>query len=169
MIEFVKSSGAAHALLGMLIAPVDTPLWKRLLGEGRIRSEAAGDTCLGSNVVPKLMSYRKLLGGYRRVIEKLYSPWNFFGRMRKGLSEWQPYIRHKVTKREVRAFVWSVLRQGIFSTYAPLYWYSILRFAGTGKFGKAVAAAVLYWHFRKYIRQTVLPGLDAEIAMNGNT
>jgi radical SAM superfamily enzyme YgiQ (UPF0313 family) len=167
MIDFVGATGIAHALVGMVMAPVDTPLWKRLLGEGRIRSEAPGDACLGTNIVPKLMTYAELLRGYRRVVKKLYSPRNFFRRARRGLSEWQPYVRHKVTRREVRAFAWSVLRQGVFSTYAPLYWLFILRFAGTGKFGKAVAAAVLYRHFRLFIHRTVLPGLDTEIAILG--
>jgi radical SAM superfamily enzyme YgiQ (UPF0313 family) len=73
--EFIVQSGIQAAMIGLLTALPRTPLYARLEKEGRLRHDVApGDnTKLGTNIVPRGMSYEAMVDGYRRLHVRLLS------------------------------------------------------------------------------------------------
>ncbi|HET9108486.1 MAG TPA: radical SAM protein [Steroidobacteraceae bacterium] len=71
--EFIVRSGIQTAMIGLLNAMPRTPLHERLRAAGRLREEDSGgdNTKLDTNVVPLGMSREQLIGGYRRLHERL--------------------------------------------------------------------------------------------------
>jgi radical SAM superfamily enzyme YgiQ (UPF0313 family) len=71
--EFILRSGIQTAMIGLLNAMPRTPLYERLRAAGRLREGDSGvdNTKLDTNVVPVGMSREELLGGYRRLHERL--------------------------------------------------------------------------------------------------
>ncbi|MBN2564667.1 MAG: DUF4070 domain-containing protein [Candidatus Eisenbacteria bacterium] len=88
--EFIQKSGIATAMVGLLQAPVGTDLYKRLKKEGRIRDLVSGDNADGTtNIIPR-MGLSSLQEGYRKLLVDLYSPRNYYRRMRTFLREYRP-------------------------------------------------------------------------------
>lgn len=71
--NFIMNSGIQAAMIGLLTAIPKTPLYERLEKDGRLRLEASGtdNTKLGTNVIPKQMSYENMVSGYRDLYYKL--------------------------------------------------------------------------------------------------
>ena len=71
--EFIVRSGIQTAMIGLLNAMPRTPLYERLRAAGRLREEDSGgdNTKLDTNVMPLGMSRDELIGGYRRLHERL--------------------------------------------------------------------------------------------------
>lgn len=88
--EFIQKSGIATAMVGLLQAPVGTDLYERLKREGRISDLVSGDNADGTtNIIPR-MGLSSLQEGYRRMLLDLYSPRNYYRRMRTFLREYRP-------------------------------------------------------------------------------
>ena len=85
--DFILASGIQAAMIGLLTALPHTPLYRRLAQEGRLRQDVApGDnTKLGTNIVPKGMSYETLVEGYRRLYQRLFSDAGIAGRIRNKM------------------------------------------------------------------------------------
>jgi radical SAM superfamily enzyme YgiQ (UPF0313 family) len=73
--EFIERSGIQAAMVGLLTAAPKTPLYERLTREGRIIAGGndSDNVNLGTNVLPKRMSYVELLAGYRTLYQHLFS------------------------------------------------------------------------------------------------
>jgi hypothetical protein len=71
--EFILRSGIQTAMIGLLNAMPRTPLHERLRAAGRLRDGDGGsdNTKLDTNVLPLRMSREELIGGYRRLHERL--------------------------------------------------------------------------------------------------
>ncbi|MFQ5690888.1 MAG: radical SAM protein [Gemmatimonadota bacterium] len=71
--RFIVSSGIQTAMVGLLVAVPRTPLYARLQAEGRLRPEldVADNTKLGTNVLPKGMTYDQMVEGYRTLHHRL--------------------------------------------------------------------------------------------------
>jgi len=71
--NFIQNSGIQAAMIGLLTAVPKTPLYKRLEKDGRLIKEASGtdNTKLGTNLIPKHMSYKEMVEGYRDLYYKL--------------------------------------------------------------------------------------------------
>ncbi len=96
-IKFVQESRIITAMVGMLNAPGGSRLYHRLKKEGRLSKEATGDnTDFTTNVVP-VMGYEKLIEGYKRIINGIYSPRTYYERVKAFLREYKP-----LEKREWR-------------------------------------------------------------------
>lgn len=94
-IRFVQESRIITAMVGMLNAPDGSRLYQRLKKEGRLSKEATGDnTDFTTNVVP-LMGYEKLVEGYRRIVNGIYSPRTYYERVKVFLSEYRPMEKRK--------------------------------------------------------------------------
>ncbi len=65
--RFIVDSGIVTAMVGLLMAVERTPLYDRLLGEGRLRPDVAGtdNSKLATNVIPKGMTYDEMITGYQ--------------------------------------------------------------------------------------------------------
>lgn len=71
--NFIQNSGIQAAMIGLLTAVPKTPLYERLEKDGRLIKEASGtdNTKLGTNLIPKGMSYDEMVEGYRQLYYKL--------------------------------------------------------------------------------------------------
>lgn len=71
--RFIQNSGIQAAMIGLLTAVPKTPLYERLEKDGRLIKEASctDNTKLGTNLIPKQMSYEDMVEGYRDLYYKL--------------------------------------------------------------------------------------------------
>jgi radical SAM superfamily enzyme YgiQ (UPF0313 family) len=77
-IQFIQDSRIAFSMSGMLFAIPKTPLYDRLLADGRLDLTEPYE--YGTNVIPLSMSREELLDGYIRVMNELYEPEAYFER-----------------------------------------------------------------------------------------
>lgn len=89
-INFIQKSGIATAMVGLLNAPKGTRLYQRLKAENRLLNTFSGDNNDTSlNFVPK-MDKEMLLRGYAHVLNTIYSPKQYYERVKVFLKEYQP-------------------------------------------------------------------------------
>ncbi len=71
--DFIQNSGIQAAMIGLLTAVPKTPLYERLEEDGRILKDASStdNTKLGTNFIPKQMSYDEMVTGYRELYYRL--------------------------------------------------------------------------------------------------
>jgi len=77
--EFLREARIVLAMIGMLYAPPKTPLYDRLGREGRLDPEDESE--FGTNVIPLKLSREALRDGYVKVLNDLYEPAAYFGRL----------------------------------------------------------------------------------------
>ncbi len=126
--RFILDSGIQAAMVGLLTALPRTPLYARLQQEGRL-IEAASDgdnTRLGTNVVPRRMSYDAMIGAYRRLYQQLLSDHGIARRIRAKLR-WMraPVYRSEYTVAEKLRIVLRLLTNGILPG-GPRRWAAFL-------------------------------------------
>jgi hypothetical protein len=85
--KFINESGIQAAMIGLLTATPKTPLHERLGKEGRLIAGAnqSDNTKLGTNVMPKGMTYDQMLDGYRALHQRLFSNAGIAARIRNKL------------------------------------------------------------------------------------
>ena len=89
-IQFIEESGIIIAMVGLLNAINGTKLYKRLEKEKRLVSDFIGDTTDSTiNFTPK-MDKKILLKGYKKILEKIYSPKQFYTRVSRFIKEYNP-------------------------------------------------------------------------------
>ena len=89
-ISFIQKSGIVTTMVGLLNAPRGTQLYRRLQKENRLLKDATGDnTDTSINFVPK-MEYETLIRGYKNVVKTIYSPNQYYQRIKTFLKEYQP-------------------------------------------------------------------------------
>ena len=72
--RFIVEAGIQVAMVGLLTALPKTPLYKRLKAEGRLlEQDLADNTKAATNVVPKNMSYERMIEGYQEMVRQLSS------------------------------------------------------------------------------------------------
>jgi radical SAM superfamily enzyme YgiQ (UPF0313 family) len=82
--RFAEQSRIAQMMVQVLFAIPQTPLHKRLAGEGRLRDAflmSNWGTAAATNVVPLRLSMEELRDGYLKLVRDLYQPDAFFARM----------------------------------------------------------------------------------------
>lgn len=163
-IDFIQASGIVTAMVGLLQAPYGTELYRRLQGEGRLLEEMTGDNADGlTNIRPK-MELKLLQAGYRRVIEQLYTPRQFYRRVRTFLEEFQPRAAPvHLQVAELRAFFRSIYWLGIRSAGRAEYWrlffWALLR--QPKKFALAITFSIYGFHFWQVFERHILPNQSA--------
>jgi len=160
MIQFVQRAAIPYAMVGLLGALPNTPLYHRLEKEGRLREEVQGDQFGLSNVVTKLPVTR-MLAGYRHVLETLYHPEVFFERCKANLARWRPVpgAARPLNVRDILAGVRAMAGQGLAGPYRRAYW-SFLRWVIQNhpeKLARAIAQAAAGHHYITFTRQNVVP------------
>jgi radical SAM superfamily enzyme YgiQ (UPF0313 family) len=106
--EFLRRARIAHAMVGMLHAIPKTPLHARLEAEGRLDPDDV--PAHGTNVVPRRMSRDELRAGYVRLLDELYEPAAYFGRLEDlWLRERAPYRPGRLRYWRTRAWPWNRL------------------------------------------------------------
>jgi len=162
MIQFVRRAAIPYAMVGILGALPNTPLYRRLEKEGRLREKFLGDQFGLTNVVTKLPVGR-MLAGYRHVLETLYHPEEFFERCKANLARWRPVpgSGRPVSVRDVIAGLRAITGQGLGGQYRKAYW-RFLRWVVENhpeKLARAIAQAAAGHHYITFTRLSVLPRL----------
>jgi radical SAM superfamily enzyme YgiQ (UPF0313 family) len=78
---FIREARIVTSMVGMLTAIPKTPLHARLAKEGRL--DLADRPANGTNVIPLQLDRDQLRDGYLRVMQALYAPEAYFGRVRQ--------------------------------------------------------------------------------------
>lgn len=152
-IEFIKKSRIVTAMVGLLNAPKNTPLYHRLKKENRLLRNLSGDnTDFSINFIPK-MDPKKLMGGYKKIIKEIYSVKPYYERVRAYLKG------KKFSKERKNNFQWVYLNaffktmiilgikeKGRFQYWKLVFWSC---FRSPRSLPKAITMAVYGYHFRK--------------------
>ena len=156
-ISFIQKSGIVTAMVGLLNAPVGTRLHQRLKEENRLLKDMTGDnTDCSLNFIPK-MNYETLVDGYKQVINTIYSPKDFYERVKTFLKEYRPQRerRDRIQFYQIRAFIRSMWILGVKERGRSYYWRlfisSLLKYPRT--FPLCMSLAVYGYHFRKVVEQ----------------
>ena len=161
MVEFIEKSGIPIAMVGLLQAMPGTQLFRRLRNEGRILDAGYGDnTGDHLNFLPH-MDAARLVEGYRSVLKKIYNCDAYYERVKLHLSRTRPQPGERtseqrwLTRGNARAFLTSILRQGIFSRHRRSYWKFLLTVVTTYRqsFGAALTLAVMGHHLQVVTRK----------------
>jgi radical SAM superfamily enzyme YgiQ (UPF0313 family) len=152
-IDFIQSSGVVMAMVGLLQAIPGTGLYERLSREGRITERlSSGDNVDGTTNVVTRMGPERLHTGYTRVIRQIYSPRNYYRRVRTLLREYRrPLLAEKTRGEDLWAFLRACFRLGILGRERLQYW-RLLLWTGLHRrelFSLAVALAICGYHFRR--------------------
>ncbi len=115
--NFIQKSGIQGAMVGLLTAVPKTPLYERLEKDGRLIKEASGtdNTKLGTNLIPKQMTYEEMVNGYRDLYYRLLDDKRIAERIRnKSRYIKNPLFRSTYTIREQIRSLRKFLFNGIF-------------------------------------------------------
>jgi radical SAM superfamily enzyme YgiQ (UPF0313 family) len=158
-IDFIQKSGIVTAMVGMLQAPPGTRLFERLAREQRVRSDFSGDNVDGrTNIVPT-MGLDHLINGYRAIMEQIYSPDQYYQRIRRILRELKmPTATIPADFRRLLAFLRACLRLGVLGKERCQYWY-LLMWALVRRprlLPLAVTLAIYGYHYRKICELYIL-------------
>jgi radical SAM superfamily enzyme YgiQ (UPF0313 family) len=152
-INFISKSGVVSAMVGLLNAPTGTHLYNRLKKENRLLENWGGNNMDGvTNIIPK-MNYPDLIAGYSNVIHTIYSPEEYYDRIKSFLNEYNvpAWKSQMLTLTEIKAFIRLVWIIGILEKGKKYFWrtavYSLFRYPK--KFSLAMTFAVYGYHFRR--------------------
>ena len=151
-IDFIQQSGIVAAMVGLLNAPKNTKLYKRLEAENRLTTEATGNNCDSSmNFVPKMNS-DDLMEGYKKIIHDIYATKPYYTRIRRFLINFKR-VHGKQMKIEffhVGAFFKSIIIIGIINKGRGEYWKLMIwtLFKRPGLIIDAITFAVYGYHFQ---------------------
>ena len=161
MVDFIQKSGIPIAMVGLLQAMPGTQLFRRLWREGRILDAGGGDnTADRLNFLPQ-MDAAKLVEGYRSVLARIYSCEAYYDRVKLYLNRTQPKHGERksqqqwLTRGNARAFVTSIVRQGVLSRQRWSYWKFLLAVATRYRHcvGAAMTLAVMGYHLQVITRK----------------
>jgi radical SAM superfamily enzyme YgiQ (UPF0313 family) len=152
-IDFIQQSGIITAMVGLLNAPRNTKLYKRLHSENRILPTFSGNnTDFNTNIIPK-MSFQDLQTGYRKIIREIYSIKPFYQRIRIHLRNCKGGFSKpaKISVSSLKAFFESIIIMGFIDKGRFEFWklfiWSMLR--GPAYLTSAIAYSIYGYHFRK--------------------
>jgi radical SAM superfamily enzyme YgiQ (UPF0313 family) len=151
-IDFIQQSGIVSAMVGLLNAPKNTELYKRLESENRLTTDATGNNTDSSmNFIPK-MNYDELMEGYKNIIQNIYMTKPYYNRIRQFFLNYKkPNVSsYKVEFSYIKGFLKSIVIIGILNRGRAEYWKFFLwtLFRRPGMFIDAMTFAVYGYHFR---------------------
>lgn len=162
--EFAMASPIPCFSVGSLMAPVATPLYDRMLKEGRLTAgpNAAPGGIFDTNIVPKQMSSADFQTGLAWLCNRLYSPENFAKRVIRMIDcmgrQRGPLFRGKVgglkfPTREVSLRVATLIKTFLLSgSDERAIWKDIsAAVAAKPETGPAVASALFFYTQARYL------------------
>ncbi len=166
-ISFIQRSGIVTAMVGLLNAPRGTVLHKRLKEENRLLKDMSGDnTDFSINFIPK-MNFETLINGYKHILDTIYSPKQFYERVKIFLKEFKPQKRKgefRLHFYQLRGFIKSMWFLGVRENGRRDYWkfFASTLLRHPRSFPLSMSLAVYGFHFRKVIEQYIsLPIKDS--------
>ena len=182
-VEFITEAAIPVAMVGLLGALPGTPLYQRLRDAGRLKGETfAGDNQCGYTNIETVLPERVLVEGYRRILERIYTPEAFFVRARNAIAR----LPHPASLNgRIRVFIRLFRLNNIGNRSLPrrlalmcrvakalpgeFRWQSLrfLYFVGRDRpelLPGAVSLVVLGLHFCQFSEEHVLPQLGQQLA-----
>lgn len=162
-IDFIKTTGIVTAMVGLLQAPHGTKLYQRMKDQGRLLNEMSGDNADGmTNIIPK-MGITALQNGYHQILTELYSPAQFYARVKYFLRDYEPVSSAvHLGVQEILAFFKSVYWLGIRGHERKEYW-RLLFWALLKKpknFALAITFSIYGFHFWKIFENHIIPSYE---------
>ena len=159
--EFIEHAAIPVCMVGLLYALPNTQLARRLSAEGRLHPDHDRllpdkiDQCMSGLNFDLKRPRREALADYREVMERIYAPAAYFGRVRRAtrlLDRSRAHFRPPLTQvlRELKALMRICWRLGIRNRGARAAWWkcffgTLLRNPRAAKM--AVSFGALYLHF----------------------
>ncbi len=159
-INFIQRSGIVTAMVGLLNAPRGTRLYQRLKQENRLLKDSSGDnTDCSLNFIPK-MDYETLINGYKHILNTIYSPKQYYERIRTFLKEYKPQKRKRVSRLQfyqIRGFIKSMWFLGVKEKGRRYYWKLFVStlLKHPRSFPLSMSFAVCGFHFRKVFEKYI--------------
>ena len=158
-ISFIQRSGIVTAMVGLLNAPTGTRLYHRLKRENRLLKNPSGDQMDSLNFIPK-MNYETLINGYKSILNTIYSPKQYYERVKIFLKEYKPQRRKRESRIQfyhVRAFIKSMWLLGVKERGRKYYWKLFLStlLKQPRKFPISISLSVYGYHFRKVVERYI--------------
>ena len=157
-INFIQKSGITTAMVGLLNAPRGTKLYQRLNRENRLVKDISGDnTDCSLNFIPK-MNYETLINGYKSILNTIYSPKEYYERVKVFLKEYKPTPLKRPARLQffhIRALFNSVWFLGIREKGRRYYWKLFLStlLKRPRSFPMSITLALYGFHFRKVVEK----------------
>lgn len=151
-IDFIQKSGIVTAMVGLLNAPKNTRLYKRLEAENRLTVDPTGsNTDMTMNFIPQ-MNKEELLEGYNKIIKGIYSVKPYYKRIRQFLLRYNriQLRKNRLEYNYLMAFFKSILIIGIINRGRGEYWKFLFwtLFNRPVYLVDAVTFSVYGYHFR---------------------
>jgi len=127
-INFIQKSGIVTAMVGILNAPPETRLYKRLEKENRILPGLSGDNTDGeTNIIPK-MPHEILVQGYKQILDTIYAPRLYYRRIKTFFDEYQPRskVRGSLEPYQIVTLLKSTWTLGIKEKGRKHYWDTLV-------------------------------------------
>lgn len=169
-VRFIDEAAVPWAMIGLLQAPPTTPLFDRMLRDGRLDVGTQATTNFSLPNFRTKMPLLTLLSGYRDALARLYEPWAFYDRGFRSLWHWKP--RHGLDRmlpvwRKAAIVARSAWRQGVLAPYRAAYWHFLVRLLrfwlrNPAKLWLGYTVLLSGHHFIGYSRE-VIADLDREI------
>lgn len=163
MSDFIQKSGIVTAMVGLLQAPPGTQLYRKMQQAGRLLERMSGDNVDGTTNIIPVMNLEALKEGYRNILQYLYSPENYYQRIRTFLREYRPpKIKMRIPFKDIMgyilAFLRSVFRLGIVGKERKQYWklFFWTLFSRPKTLPLAVTLMIYGYHFRRIIEMRVM-------------
>jgi radical SAM superfamily enzyme YgiQ (UPF0313 family) len=151
-LDFIQESGIVTAMVGILQALPGTRLHERMRQEGRLVGTVSGDNVDGTTNITPTMGLETLSRGYRQLLDGLYSPGQYYARLRTFLREYrshQALVLPSVS--DLMAFLRSHYRLGFLGQERFHYWklmlWTLLR--RPRLLGLAIELAICGHHYRR--------------------
>ena len=148
-IEFIQKSGVVVAMVGLLNALPGTKLYERLKKENRLLKDSSGNnTDFSTNFLTK-MDLSTLINGYKNIISSIYSPENYYNRIKTFLEYYKPYNKSSFGLKDIKALIKSIYILGLFQKNRKYYWkiFFTSLFKYPKSFPKAITMVIYYEHF----------------------
>ena len=173
--DFIERAAIPWAMVGLLQAPPTTPLYDRMLKQGRLLTEGVTSNFNPPNF-KTILPLPVLLKGFRETLDSLYSPSAFYDRAYRSLVRWKvasqqkasfPYNERHGRLSIVGTMIRSIFHQGIRSSYRKAYWTFFIRLFGRWSFdplklSMGFLILISGHHFIRYAR-TVVAQLESEL------
>ena len=170
--DFIERAAIPWAMAGFLQAPPTTPLFDRMLKEGRMLMESTATSNFDPPNFKTILPLPVLLRGFREILASLYDASAFYERCYRSLLHWHARKPQKPPEISLRTMlgilVRSIVRQGLLSSYRRAYWKFLFRIVtrwllDPPKFGMGFAMLLSGHHFIPYAKSVVVQ-VDAELS-----
>lgn len=152
-IQFIRSSGIVTAMVGILNAPSGTKLFRRLQSEKRLLGVMSGDNMDGSTNFITRMHPEKLSEGYKNILRTIYSPKEYYVRVKSMIQEFRPFpdMKPRIKWTDIKALFRSMWILGMLEKGKRYYWelFFYTLFRCPEKFPLTITLSIYGFHFRK--------------------